>query len=358
MSEKNGFTNPDAYADEEEKQITEAESQGPIDWSQVYWKPKPNYENVVRVLPGIRGASYHLKFGKHFIEHPDKTESFVCNRVTYQESCLACEHYDKLIKEGKNKEAGRFLVQAKGAFNVVSYDDEELRVRIWEAPPTAVWLYIVKMVRGKSRFNNIVGRRADKEQNIEADPLEGRDVIIFFDKDASPQNKYKLQFDSTTKIKAKSAEKWMAEAKALVREDLYPKASDEVVKIKAFGSAQEREELRKRLASQAQGAAEPKGAAVEAAKEIVEEEKEDELVNDVARAKKVLAEAEAKKAEKEKEKEPEDEVAKAERVLAEAKKKAEEADKPAEKPKEEKKKETPEDVKAKVDEIRKKHQTE
>lgn len=357
MSKENGFTDPDASAKEDDELINEADSQGPIDWSLVYWKPKgEGYENVVRILPGVKGASYHLKFGKHFVEHPDKTESFVCNRVTYQEKCLTCEHRDALIKEGKNKEAERFAVQAKGAFNVVTYDDEELRVRIWEAPPTAVWLYIVKMVRGKSRFNNIVGRRADKEQGIEADPLEGRDLIVFFDKDASPQNKYKLQFDSTTKIKAKSAEKWMAEAKPLIREELYPKTSDEVAKIKTFGSAQEREELRKRLSSQAQGADAP-AAVTEAAKEIVEEGKEDELVDDVARAKKALAEAEAKKAEKEKE--PEDEVAKAERILAEAKKKkAEAADKPAEKPKEEKKKETPEDVKAKVDEIRKKHQSE
>jgi len=258
MSKDNGFTDPDAFAKEDEL-ISEAESQGPIDWSLVYWKPKPAYENVVRILPGIKGASYNLKFGKHFVEHPDKTESFVCNRMTYQESCLTCEHRDELVKEGKNDEAARFAVQAKGAFNVVDYSDEQLKVRIWEAPPTAVWLYIVKMVRGKSRFNNVVGRRADKEQGIEADPLEGRDMIVFYDKDASPQNKYKLQFDSTTKIKAKSAEKWMAEAKALVREDLYPKTSDEVMKIKTFGSAQEREELRKRLASQAQGEA-PKGA--------------------------------------------------------------------------------------------------
>jgi len=276
--------------------------------------------------------------------------------VTYQEKCITCEHYDEVIKEGKSEDAAKYAVQAKGAFNVVDYSDEELKVRIWEAPPTAVWLYIVKMVRGKSRFNNIVGRRADKEQNIEADPLEGRDIIIFYNKDAIPQDKYKLQFDSTTKIKAESAKKWMAEAKPLVREDLYPKTSDEVMKIKTFGSAQEREELKKRLSSQAQGADTP-AAVTEAAKEIVEKGKEDELVNDVARAKKVLAEAEAKKAEKEKEKEPEDEVTKAKRILAEAEEKAKK-EKETEKPKEEKRKETPEDVKLKVDEIRKKHQTE
>lgn len=347
MSEE--FHGPDVSKEEDEKLLQDAQPQGRIDWSEIFWKPKSGgFENVIRILPGKGKATYHLKMGRHFIKHEDRTEMFFCNLETYGEECEACTKRAELLKAG-DKTADFYKPDVRGVFNVVDYEDEG-KVKLWEAPPVAVWVHILNMVRGKSRYNNVVG--------TEENPLEGRDIVIFYDSDAQPQNMYKVQFEATSTLKAASAKKWLEEAKELLAEDLYPRTSSEVARIKTFGSVGEREELRKKLAEQAAG---PKGEAVETAKEIVEEGKEDELEDEVAKAKKVLADAEARKAEKEKEKEPEDEVAKAERILAEAKKKKAEAaakatDKPAEKSKEEKKKETPEDVKRKVDEFRKKHQ--
>jgi len=357
------FRGPKISEEKDRKLLEDAQGRGRTDWSEIFYKPKAGDENLIRILPAVgpekSKATYHLKAGKHFITHTEdgRTEMFICNRETYQEPCPACEKWDKLVKEGE-KTAGIYKPGIFGAFNIVDYTNLEGGVKIWESPPVAVWEFIIGMVGGKSKFNNAVG--------TEENPLEGRDIIIMFNPKAHPQHMYKLQFDAPSVIKARDAKKWLEQATELLPENLYPKVDYEVAKIKAFGSAEEREELRKKLREQAQARAreaEPKGETTEEA--VTDAEEDDE----VAKAKKVLADAEAKKAEKEKEKEkePEDEVAKAERILAEAKKKkAEEAgkvaDKPAEKPKEEEKKkdetDVADDARKKVEAIRKKHAAE
>jgi len=232
-----GFEAPSKFKDDDEKILSESERQE-FDWDSVYWKPKPGVENVIRILPGIKGANFHLRFGKHFIKHPDRTETFVCNQVTYGESCLACEERMKLLEAGKREEAAALAPQIRGVFNIVDYSDDN-KVKLWEAPPTAVWLYIVKIVRSNSRFSNIVG--------TDENPLEGRDVIVYYDPDASPQNMYKIQFDSTSELDEELAKKALEEARPLIKEELYPKTPEDVAKIKLFGSAEEREALREKL---------------------------------------------------------------------------------------------------------------
>ena len=324
MSKNSEFHGPASSKQEDEKMVSEAESFEKTDWSLVYWKPKANYENVIRILPGVGKATYHLKFGKHFIKHSDKTESFVCNRETYQEACPACEEYDRLVK-ANDEDASRFKVQTRGTFNVVDYSDEEAKVKLWEAPLVTGWLHIVKMVGSKSRFNNLVG--------TEENPLEGRDIIVFYDPDAGAQQMYRIQFDETTVIKPESAKKWLEAARPLVREEVYPKTDPEVAKIKMSGSSQEREALRKRLAEQQAQAAAPTEASKEA------EKKAEPEVDEEAALKKRLAEIEAEKKAKSAEAKP-----------------AEANPETKPEPEKEKKNETPADVKAKVDEIRKKHQ--
>lgn len=340
------FASPQGFRDDDEKELEKSQEGGRTDWSEKFWKPKSGDENLIRILPAKGKAKYHLKAGKHFIEHSDRVESFICNRATYQESCVACEEYDRLLKEEKKEAAAEYKSQVRGTFNIIDRTNEEAGVKLWESPPVAVWEFIIGLVLGKSKMNNIAG--------AEDDPLQGRDLLILYYPKQQPQHMYKLLPDDTTPLGSKKdVAKWLEQAVELLAENVYPKADQEVARIKTFGTVEEREELRKKLREQAQASA---PAEKESEKEEEEPEEEDD---EVAKAKKVLAEAEAKKKEKEKKKEeePEDEVAKAERILEEAKaKKKEKAEGKKEEKKEEKKgKETPADIKRKVDEIRKKH---
>jgi len=264
------FRGPGISKEKDRKIMEDAQGRGRTDWSEIFWKPNSGDENLIRILPGVGKATYHLKAGKHFIRHDEdgRTEMFICNRETYQEPCPACERWDKLLKEGE-KTAGVYKPGVFGAFNIVDYTNLEGGVKIWEAPPVAVWLFIIGIVDGKSKFNNAVG--------TEESPLEGRDIIIMYNPKAHPQHMYKLQFDAVSVIKARDAKKWLEQATELLPENLYPKVDYEVAKIKAFGSAEEREELRKKLKEQAQARAQEEAPKGEEKEE--KQEEDDEVAN-------------------------------------------------------------------------------
>jgi len=241
-------------------------------------------------------------------------------------------------------------------------------VKLWEAPPVAVWEYIVGMVKGNSKFNNLAGTYEDLDRKIEADPLKGRDLLIFYHPKADPNRKYNISPDDTTSLGGKKqVARWLEEATELLPENLYPETGYDVAHIKTFGTVEQRKELKEKLKEQYQKEAEaPKGKPKEEKAETPKEEapkakdKDDEIAELKERLAAAEAEQGAKEAPKEEEKEapkeapkeetPDDaqeevdEIAEAEARLAEAKarKEAKEKEK-AEEKKEPEKEETPEE---------------
>jgi len=317
---KDYFKGSNESHEEDKKRVDESRAKGQIDWDALVWKPKKG-ENKIRIFPSRKDSgskvTFHLKAGKHFIQHDDRKEAFICNMVTHQKPCPACEMNAKLFLEGRKDEAARYRVQEFGAFNVIDRNDEEAGVRIWECPPVAVWEFIIGVVTGGGDFDDVI--------NTKEDFTKGRDVVVMFDPTAPPQNKYHILFKELSPIGTdEQIEKWMGESfRDLIAIKIYPETDYEVAKIKTFGTAVEREQLRKQLREKSQTTP------------PVEEKKEDK---EMAELKKKLAEAEAKLKKEAEEKED-----------AEAKLKKEE-------PKVEEKKESPDDIRKKVDAIRKKHE--
>ena len=186
------FHGPEGHRDADEKDYQDSQSQSRTDWDKIFYKPVSGDENLIRILPGIGTARYHFKGGKHFIKHPDKTEMFVCNFETYGKPCPACEEFDRLMKDEKSDDAKPFKPSVKGVFNVIDRTDPERGVLLWECPPVAVWERIIGLVKGKSKFNDLVGS--------EDDPLAGRDVVVIFNPKATPQFMYDLQFDAVSSL--------------------------------------------------------------------------------------------------------------------------------------------------------------
>ena len=401
------FTGPEQHHDADERDWEKSQNQNRPDWDKMYWKPVSGDENLIRILPGIGGVRYHFKGGKHFIKHSDgKTEMFICNEVTYQKPCPACEEETRLIKNGEDDAAKGFAAQSKGVFNVIDRTNLERGVLIWECPPVAVWERIIGIVKGKSKFHDLVG--------TDENPLMGRDVVVVYNPKASPQFKYDLQFDAVSQLgKKKQVEAWMAEARPLIPEEIYPEVDYAVAKIKTFGTKEEREELRKKLAAKYESKAKKEKEKAEVEKDIEGEKKKKEAMEKIAELEKQIEdmksgetgkpeakEEKEKPVEKEEEKE---EVQKAEDALEEdeddkkeavedtpsmselrkqladmeeaaAKKNAKEEEKPeakedvkeekkeeakekvAEETKEEKKEETPEELALKIAKIRAKHE--
>jgi len=237
------FHGPEGHRDEDEKDYQDSQSQSRTDWDKIFYKPVSGDENLVRILPGIGTARYHFKGGKHFIKHPDKKEMFVCNFETYGKPCPACEEFDRLDKLGKDDDAKPFKPSVKGVFNVIDRTNPERGVILWECPPVAVWERIIGLVKGKSKFNDLVGSVDD--------PLAGRDVVVIYNPKATPQFMYDLQFDAVSQLgKKKEVAAWLASARPLEPKTIYPEVDYDVAKIKTFGSKEEREELRKKLAEQ------------------------------------------------------------------------------------------------------------
>ena len=266
------FTGPEQHHDADERDWEKSQNQNRPDWDKMYWKPVSGDENLIRILPGIGGVRYHFKGGKHFIKHSDgKTEMFICNEVTYQKPCPACEEEARLIKIGDTDAAKAFGAQSKGVFNVIDRTNPERGVIIWECPPVAVWERIIGIVKGKSKFRDLVG--------TDENPLMGRDVVVVYNPKATPQFKYDLQFDAVSQLgKKKEVAAWMAEARPLIPEEIYPEVDYAVAKIKTFGTKEEREALKKKLAAQYESKAkkEKEKKGVEEDVEAEKKKKEDE----------------------------------------------------------------------------------
>lgn len=335
----NLFSKPN-YSKDEEELARETKQQFKL--SEKMWKPTKDIENHIRILParGDSNASYHMKIGKHFIEHSDRTESFICMRETYGGDCPACEAYYKIREDAGKEKAYPYWPKLYGVFNIIDRAEENPKVKLYEAPRTLVWKKIIFINKGSIK---IIDEFDEKGECVR----EGRDLIILFYPKAEVHNKYVVYpGDQNPLGTAEEIENWHKDIVDLIPEQiaLYGPIEYEVAKIKAFGSQEERDEMREKLKEKYEAAQKEKEesgksseskeskvasvAVIEVAKEIVEEGKEDELEDAVAKAKKMLAEAEAKKAEKEKKKaeesedveEPEtDKVAQLEKELANAK---------------------------------------
>jgi len=328
----NLFSKPD-YGKDEAELAKETRQQFKL--SEKMWKPVKDIENKIRILPARGGsdASYHMKIGKHFVEHNDRTEGFICMRETYGKECPACEAYFRIRKETTDKNLSKpYYPKLYGVFNIINRLEEDPKVKLYEAPRTMVWKKIIFINKGSIK---VIDEFDEEGKYVQ----EGRDIIILFSPKAEIHNMYVVYpGDKAPLGTKKEIEAWHGDIVDLIPEQiaLYAPIEYEVAQIKSFGTVEEREELREKLQQkyeESQGkqeekeSEEPAGAVVEAAKELVEEGKEDE----VTKAKRILAEAEAKaakKLDKKKEEEPEeedDDIIKMEKKLAKAKaKKAQE----------------------------------
>jgi len=321
----NLFSKPD-YGKDEAELAKESRQQFKI--SEKMWKPVKDIENKIRILPARGGsdASYHMKIGKHFVEHDDRKESFICMRETYGKDCPACEAYFRIRKEADKVAAKPYYPKLYGVFNIINRLEDDPKVKLYEAPRTMVWKKIIFINKGSIK---VIDEFDEEGKYVQ----EGRDIIILFSPKAEVHNMYVVYpGDKAPLGTKKEIEAWHGDIVDLIPEQiaLYAPIEYEVAQIKSFGTVEEREELREKLQQkyeESQGKQEEKesaGAAVEVAKESVEEEDE------VTKAKRILAEAEAKatkkldkkkeeESEKEEEPEEEDDIAKMEKKLAKAK---------------------------------------
>lgn len=322
----NLFSKPDYGKDEAE---LAKESRQQFKLSEKMWKPVKDIENKIRIMPARGGsdASYHMKIGKHFIEHDDRKEGFICMRETYGKDCPACEAYFRIRKEADKVAAKMYYPKLYGVFNILNRLEDDPKVKLYEAPRTMVWKKIIFINKGSIK---VIDEFDEEGKYVQ----EGRDIIILFSPKSEVHNMYVVYpGDKTPLGTKKEIEAWHGDIIDLIPEQiaLYAPIEYEVAQIKSFGTVEEREELREKLQQkyeESQGKQEEKestGVTVEAAKELVEEGKEDE----VTKAKRILAEAEAKAAKKldrKKEEEPEkeepeeeDDIVAMEKKLAKAK---------------------------------------
>jgi len=223
----------------------ESKRKSSIDWKTKYWRPKEGVECIIRILPAKKGsgAKYHLRAGKHFIKHfsDEKTEAFVCNKETYGETCCACDHYEKLISDGKTEEARRYKPRRVGVFNVIDRSNEAAGVKLYEGPVRAVWGVIVGLVASKGRMSNLFDEYAAGGELVRP----GRDIVIQYDPRKLPSFMYKVfPLDQSPLGTPEQIQAWLADMVELKAEVLFPPTDENVAFIKTFGSKEEREQLR------------------------------------------------------------------------------------------------------------------
>lgn len=226
-------------------------SQG-SDWLEKYWRPKSGAEgNLIRLLPARAGAkvSYHLYAAVHFIKHDEdqKTERFVCNRETYGTKCPACEEMFRLIKLKQPDEANKFRPKRFGVFNIIDREKPEDGVKLYEAPVQGIYQKVMQIISSKGRMSNLFDK-FDKAGNLES---PGRDLMLVFDKNAPPQSMYNVY--PTDPSPLGTNEQMTAWAEQIVDLDvkaLYPEADFDLVAIKTFGNAEERDLLRDEMRKQ------------------------------------------------------------------------------------------------------------
>jgi hypothetical protein len=302
----NLFSKPD-YGKDEAELAKETRQQFKL--SEKMWKPEKDIENKIRILPARGGsdASYHMKIGKHFVEHPDRTESFICMRETYGKECPACEAYFRIREEADKKSAMPYYPKLYGVFNIINRLEENPKVKLYEAPRTMVWKKIIFINKGSIK---VIDEFDEEGKYVQ----EGRDIIILFSPKAEVHNMYVVYpGDKAPLGTKKEIEAWHGDIIDLIPEQiaLYAPIDYEVAQIKGFGSAEEREELREKLQkkyeeSQAKQEEEPKkGSKKESEKEEkitppIEEESTEESDkdedDDVAKLEKKLVNARVKKA--------------------------------------------------------------
>lgn len=340
----NGFKSPDKFRDEAKSQAEEFDRKSN---SYSNWKPKKGETpNQIRILPAKGNASFHLKVGKHFIKHEDGWEVFVCNYEIYGEPCPACEKYLELRKTDKEA-AAAFKPQVRGVFNIIDRNAEEAGVQKWEAPASKIWRPVIEWFKGNTKFNNLVGTAKD--------PLEGRDLFIIFKPEEDPGSMYNVWPDQTSPLGTpEQVKKWLEEAEPLIAEKLYPEIDYNVASVLTFGSPSDRAEVKRilREAGQKEEVEEETGE-----KEVEESKTVKELKKQIAdeQAKRKLAEA---KADALGEKSPEEEKIEKTAETRAAKAEKGEKDTNTSTKKTSKVKEdvsVPEDIHAKVEEIRAKH---
>ena len=296
----NLFSKPN-YAEDEVELAKESRQQFKL--SEKMWKPVPDIENMIRILParGGSGASYHMKIGKHFVEHPDRTESFICMRETYGKECPACEAYFRIREEADKKAAMPYYPKLYGVFNIINRAEEKPKVKLYEAPRTMVWKKIIFINKGSIK---VIDEFDEEGKYIN----HGRDVIILFSPKAELHNMYVVYpGDKAALGTTKEIEAWHGDIIDLVPEQiaLYAPIDYEVAKIKAFGSTEEREELREKLQKK-----------YEASKVKQEDESEQEKAEESEEKEEKKEEEKPEKSEKPEE---DDTIAKMEKELAKAK---------------------------------------
>jgi hypothetical protein len=264
------------------KEEKERQSSYSKDWDSIYWKPVPKADlrndNEITEEVGVRillpspveGADWYLKMSKHFIRHPDGGfEQFTCMREVYGEDCVACEKYFEILEEVKDvkdkaqkdaiyKRANAYKPTRFGVFNVlgVKYvtnhktgqterqvDD---KVKLFQAP-ISLWTKIVSIHSGRGRSSDFFDEFDDKG-NISK---PGRDIIVVYDKDQAPANRYNaIPTDYVELGTPEQISEWVESITPLTPdnpENVAYKVDPEVAQIRTFGTKQEREQLRELL---------------------------------------------------------------------------------------------------------------
>lgn len=231
---------------EEDEALLAKESRQQFKLSEKMWKPAKDIENKIRILPARGGtdASYHMKIGKHFVEHADRTEGFICMRETYGKECPACEAYFRIRKETTDKNLSKpYYPKLYGVFNIINRLEENPKVKLYEAPRTMVWKKIIFINKGSIK---VIDEFDEEGKYVQ----EGRDIIILFSPKAEIHNMYVVYpGDKASLGTKKEIEAWHGDIIDLIPEQigLYAPIDYEVAQIKAFGTVEERDELREKL---------------------------------------------------------------------------------------------------------------
>jgi hypothetical protein len=239
------FASPDVAQDRKDLAAV-AQTFGGVDWKTKRWKPKSKpSDNIIRILPARTSAAgkatYHIRAGVHFVAFEDRKERFVCNKETYGTYCPACEEFDRLARVN-DKGAARYRVKKLGLFNIIDRSNPGAGPLLWEAPLKSVWMAIVDMVANRSNLLNLF-TEYDKDGNA---VRLGRDVLVMFDRSANPESMYKLQLlDPSPLGTDEEVKAWFEAMPDLVKDRIYPAIDSDVAAVLAFGSEEERDEVRK-----------------------------------------------------------------------------------------------------------------
>lgn len=143
------------------------------------WRPKSGKKNKVRIVP------WKLPSGEEVIEIEEAVHFMGKGppEVCAGEGCLLCQEAAQLMDsdDAKEKEQGK-RIRAQVKFNLQVLDRleaEPTKLHRWPAPSTA--------------YVGIMSVVCEEEEYPDALDLEkGRDFIIEFDKEAKPQDMYKV----------------------------------------------------------------------------------------------------------------------------------------------------------------------